>query len=124
MNRIIKKGGINMSKIIEVTKDEFKQEVLERDLPVLVDFYTDGCGPCEAMVPVLDALSERLDGKIQIIKHKVTMEDVLEEKSWIVKEYDVLGFPTLMVFKDGEMVKQNIGALFETEMLEFLKDVL
>lgn len=113
-----------MSKIIEVTKDEFKQEVLESDLPVLVDFYTDGCGPCEAMVPVLDALSERLDGKVRIIKHKVTIEDVLEEKSWIVKEYDVLGFPTLMVFKDGEMVKQNIGALFETEMLEFLKDVL
>ena len=76
------------------------------------------------MVPVLDALSERLDGKIQIIKHKVTMEDVLEGQSWIVKEYDVLSFPTLMIFKDGEMLKQNFGALYEEELLKFLDVVL
>ena len=52
------------------------------------------------------------------------MEDVLEGQSWIVKEYDVLSFPTLMIFKDGEMLKQNFGALYEEELLKFLDVVL
>ncbi|MCJ8009253.1 thioredoxin family protein [Lederbergia wuyishanensis] len=113
-----------MSKVTEVTKENFQQEVLECKLPVLVDFYTDGCGPCEAMVPVLDEVSVNLEGKVKFVKHHVTMEDVLEDQSWIVKKYDVMGFPTLMLFQNGEVLKTFIGALYEEELMKFLSDVL
>ena len=113
-----------MSKVSLVTKESFKEEVLNSELPVLVDFFTDGCGPCEAMVPVLEEVSVRLDGKIKFVKHHVTIEDVLEGQSWVAKEYELMAFPTIMLFKNGKNVKHFIGALYEKELLDFLKEEL
>lgn len=113
-----------MSKVISITKEEFKKEVLESELPVLVDFWTDGCGPCEAMVPVLEEAAENLAGKLKVVKHKVTYEDVVEKQSDVAVKYELMAFPTLMLFKDGNEVNKFIGAKFDDELLEFVKEVL
>ncbi|WP_391207601.1 thioredoxin family protein [Psychrobacillus sp. L4] len=113
-----------MSNVISITKEEFNKEVLESELPVLVDFWTDGCGPCEAMVPVLEEVAENLAGKVKVVKHKVTYEDVVEKQSDVAVKYELMAFPTLMLFKDGNEVNKFIGAKFEDELLEFVKEVL
>lgn len=113
-----------MSKIVAVTKEEFQKEVLESELPVLVDFWTKGCGPCEAMAPALEQVSERLEGKLKVIKHEVTYEDVVEKQSEIAMKYDLMSFPTIMLFTNGEEVKKQIGALFEDELIDFVQEVL
>lgn len=109
--------------VLDITKEQFNQEVIQSDLPVLIDFWTEGCGPCEAMVPALESVASMLAGKVKFVKHEVTMEDVLENQSEIVAAYDVMAFPTLLLFQNGEVVKSFIGAMFEDELLDFLKEV-
>ena len=112
-----------MSKVTAIAKEEFQKEVIESKLPVVVDFWTEGCGPCAAMVPALEAVSETLAGKVKFVKHEVTYADVVEKQSEVAVKYDIAAFPTLMLFENGEVKKTFIGALFEEELLDFLKEV-
>ena len=98
---------------IHVTKDTFQQEVLESKIPVLVDFWAEWCGPCQMVLPIVEELGEELtDVKIC----KVNVDEQME----LAKQYRVMSIPTLMVFKDGEMVKREMGAKGKAELLAML----
>jgi len=91
-------------RVIEVTDASFEEEVLKHDGVVLVDFWATWCGPCVAMSPVIDRLAEEYDGKVKVAKL-----DTQENPDTAMK-YNVTAIPLLMVFKNGEVVKQEVGA--------------
>lgn len=113
-----------MSNVIEISTELFTKEVIESDLPVLVDFYADGCGPCEFIAPILDELSEDLADKLKITKFYVPMDDVLNNSNEIVNKYDVMGFPTLLIFRAGEVTHTHLGSLDRKELLAFVDSAL
>lgn len=112
-----------MSKIINISNDDFQKEVIDCDIPVLVDFWTDNCGPCESMAPLLEEFADRLDGKLKIVKFYVSIEEVLEQTNEIAQRYDVMGFPTLFVFKSGEVAATSLGGLFVEGLQELIDSV-
>lgn len=95
--------------IIEVNVDSFKKQVLQAEKPVLVNFYTDDCGPCDALKPVLEDMQEALSNKLLIAKFYVNIDEVLANSNDIASKYDVMGFPTILIFKDGELVESLLG---------------
>ncbi|GAB2514686.1 thioredoxin [Nocardiopsis aegyptia] len=107
-----------MSTVKHVTDDTFKADVLASDKPVLVDFWADWCGPCKQMAPVLDKLAEEYGDKIEIVKLNT------DENPNTPRDYNVMSLPTMNVYKDGEVVKQIIGAkpkrVLEKDLAEFL----
>ncbi len=90
-------------KITHVTDDSFKSTVLEANVPVLVDFWAVWCGPCRAIAPHLDVLAEELDGKLKIVKLNI------DENQATPMTYQVRSIPTLLLFKNGQVVDQMIG---------------
>ncbi|MFE1103313.1 thioredoxin [Nocardiopsis alba] len=107
-----------MSTVKTVTDADFKEEVLSSDLPVLVDFWADWCGPCKQMAPVLDKLAEEYGAKLKVVKLNT------DQNPQTPREYNVMSLPTMNVYKDGQVVKQLIGAkpkrVLEKELAEFL----
>ena len=99
---------------IHLTKDNFKQEVLESEVPVLVDFWAEWCGPCQMVLPIVEELAgEVKDAKIC----KVNVDEQME----LAKEFRVMSIPTLMVFKDGQKVKSEVGAKSKVELKAMLE---
>jgi thioredoxin 1 len=95
-----------------VSDATFKAEVLDASGPVVVDFYAEWCPPCKAMAPALDQLATELKGKV-----KVTKVDV-DASPAIAQAYRIQAMPTLMVFKDGKVAAQHVGALVQKAKLE------
>ncbi len=90
--------------VVKLTTQNFEQEVLKADKPVLVDFYADWCGPCQMMGPVVEEIAgEVSDAKVC----KINIDEQME----IAQRYGVMTIPTFAVFKSGEIVKKEIGAL-------------
>ncbi len=100
------------------TKENFEQEVLRSDIPVLVDFYADWCGPCKAMAPIIEQLAEEFDGKIKIGKCDCDTDMILAQK------YRVANIPNMKVFKNGEVYESYVGALSIGELRENLNRIL
>ena len=94
-----------MSKTIELTADNFQEEVLDSDVPVLVDFWAPWCGPCRMMSPILDDLSDELDGTVKI--GKVNTEE--DENRMLAISYQIQSIPNMKLFKNGKVVKEFIG---------------
>lgn len=105
---------MNNASIITLTDASFDDEVLKGNLPVLVDFWAEWCGPCMAIAPVLDKLATKYNGKVKIGKLNV------DENSAIPAKYGVRGIPTLILFKDGKAVGTKVGALLEPQLEAFL----
>ena len=87
------------------TTENFDAEVLQSDMPVLVDFFADWCGPCKMMSPMVEAFADQYEGKIKIGKINV------DENPEIAQRYSVMSIPTFIYFKGGEVVDKAIGAL-------------
>ena len=89
---------------VAVTEKNFEEEVIRSDVPVIVDFWADWCMPCKMIAPVLEELDAEYDGKLKVAKLDV------DDQPALAQQYNVVSIPTLLVFKDGEMVKQHVGA--------------
>ena len=89
--------------VLKVSSSEFKKEVLESEIPVLVDFYADWCGPCKMMSPIIEEIAENLNGKVKIAKINV------DEEADLAIEYEVSSIPTFLLIKNGQVVTNIIG---------------
>ena len=96
---------------LKLSSENFTEEVLNSEKPVLVDFYADWCGPCNAMSPVIEELAKELEGKAKVGKINV------DENSDIAVEYNVMSIPTLIVFKNGKEEKRLVGLRDKEELL-------
>ena len=101
--------------LIEITDDNFETEVINSDLPVLIDFWAVWCGPCKMIAPIVEELATEYDGKAKIGKL-----DVDSNQQTSIK-YGVRSIPTLLLFKDGELKETIIGAVPKTNIVEKLK---
>ncbi len=87
------------------TVEEFEKEVVNSDIPVIVDFYADWCGPCKMLAPIFTELSEEYTGEVKFVK--INVEEVQE----VAMRLDVMSIPTILFFKGGDVVGQQMGAL-------------
>lgn len=103
---------------MKFTSSNFETEVYQAEVPVLVDFYADWCGPCKAMAPVVDALAQEYEGKAKI--GKINTDDNQD----IAAEYGVMSIPTFIVFKGGKAVKKMIGMQDKRTLIAAIEEVL
>jgi thioredoxin 1 len=94
-----------------VTDADFEKEVLRSSEPVVVDFFAEWCPPCKAMSPALEAVAAELKGKVKVVKVDVDQNPQITEK------YRIRAMPTLMVFKDGKVAEERVGALVQKKQL-------
>ena len=102
------------SRIVHVTDDSFEDEVLKSPEPVLVDYWADWCGPCKMIAPVLDEIAAEYEGQIKVAKLNI------DENPLTPPRYGIRGIPTLMLFKNGSVEAQKVGALSKRQLAEFL----
>jgi thioredoxin len=107
-----------MSKPIEITDSNFEQEVIKCDVPVLIDFWAIWCGPCKVIAPVVEEIASEYEGKL-----KVGKLDVDNNPNTAVK-YGIRSIPTLMVFSNGQVSDQMIGALPKAQIVNRLERVV
>lgn len=96
------------------TDANFDQEVLKSDVPVLVDFWAEWCGPCRMMTPTVDALATDYSGRLKVGKLNV------DENNGSAMRYQVRGIPMLLLFKDGKVVDQRVGAMGKSEVQKMI----
>lgn len=89
--------------VMTINNDNFEEEVLKSDLPVMVDFFADWCGPCKMAAPIIDELAQEYKDKARIGKLDV------DENNEIASQYGVLSIPTVIMFKDGKEVARKVG---------------
>lgn len=90
---------------LHITEQNFETEVLNSDIPVMVDFYADWCGPCKMMAPLVEKLAEELDGRMKIGKVNV------DDESGLAVRYRVMNIPSFLFFKNGELVDTAVGGM-------------
>ncbi len=103
---------------VQVTDSSFKQDVLESELPVLVDFWAPWCGPCRMVAPVVDEISEQYDGQVKVVKLNT------DENPSVASQYGIRSIPTLMIFKDGQRGDMVVGAAPKTTLANTLEKYL
>ena len=99
---------------ITLTAENFEQEVLKSDVPVLVDFWATWCGPCRMLAPVVAQIAEEKEGELKV--GKVNIDDQAE----LAIRYSIASIPTLMVFKDGQVAAKTVGAMPKSQLLSAL----
>ena len=102
------------SDIVYVTDDSFEQDVLKSEVPVLVDYWAEWCGPCKMIAPILEEIVGEYAGKLKIAKLNI------DENSATPPKYGIRGIPTLMIFKDGDVEATKVGALSKSQLTAFI----
>jgi thioredoxin 1 len=100
------------------TKENFQKEVLESEMPVLVDFWATWCAPCRALGPIIEEIAQEFEGKFKIGKLNV------DENEEIAQAYQIFSVPTLIIFKQGQKIDEKIGALPKQDIVDWLKKYL
>jgi thioredoxin 1 len=100
---------------IKGTSTNFVEEVLNSNIPVLVDFWATWCGPCMMLAPILKNIAEKYAGKVKVVKINV------DEEYELSKNFGIMSIPTLMLFNNGEMVKKTLGYMEQPAVEEFIK---
>lgn len=96
---------------IKVTSDNFEAEVIKSDIPVLVDFWADWCGPCKMLGPVLSEIAEENEGKIKVCKVNV------DDEGELARSFGIRSIPTVLAYRNGEIVDKSIGYCDKAELL-------
>ncbi len=104
--------------IVHVSDASFDADVLNADIPVLVDFWAEWCGPCKMIAPVLDEIATEYAGKLKVCKVDVDANPDIPPK------FGIRGIPTLILFKGGSAEATKVGALSKSQLLDFIKEVL
>ena len=107
-----------MSALLELTKENFQSEVIDADVPALVDFWATWCGPCRAIAPIVEELASQYEGKLKVGKVDVDAQQQL------AAEFGIRSIPTLLLFKDGKMAEQNVGAVPEKQLEDKVQEIL
>ncbi|MEQ9357923.1 thioredoxin [Coleofasciculus chthonoplastes] len=107
-----------MSTAVAVTDASFKQDVLDSDVPVLVDFWAPWCGPCRMVAPVVDEIAQQYEGQIKVVKLNT------DENPNVASQYGIRSIPTLMIFKGGDRVDMVVGAVPKTTLANTLEKYL
>jgi len=107
-----------MADILQITDDNFEQEILKAGMPAMVDFWAAWCGPCRAIAPVVEELAKEYAGKVKIAKMNV------DENSKTPMKYGIRAIPTLILFKDGNVMDQITGAVSKSQIDNAIKKLL
>ena len=106
-----------MSSLPKVSDSSFDEEVLKADLPVLVDFGAEWCGPCKSLAPVVESLAEEYDGRIKFVQLDI------DENRETPSSFGIMAVPTLILFKGGEVVEEVIGVVPKDQLKSLLEKV-
>ena len=110
-------GGVIMSEI-QLTEDNWEKEVLNSDIPVLIDFWAPWCGPCRMVAPIVSEIAEEYKGKLKVGKLNT------DEEPGIAVRYGIMSIPTLMIFKNGTVADQIIGAVPKEYFIQKLEQII
>lgn len=104
--------------IIQITDAQFAEEVLNSELPVIVDFWAPWCGPCKMIAPVLEDIAVEFEGRLKVVKLNV------DENQETAPKYNVRGIPTLLIVKGGEVAATKVGAVSKSQLVEFINGAI
>ena len=104
--------------IIHVTDSNFEQEVLSSEIPVLLDYWAEWCGPCKMIAPILNDIADEYSGKIKIAKLNI------DENPGTPAKFGVRGIPTLMIFKSGSIEATKVGAMSKSQLSAFIDSTI
>jgi thioredoxin 1 len=107
-----------MSAIAAITQDTFQAEVLESDVPVLVDFWAPWCGPCRMVASVVEEVAQQYEGQLKVVKVNT------DEQSSIASHYGIRSIPTLMIFMGGQKMEQMVGAIPKSTLANAIEPFL
>ena len=102
--------------VLAVDDNNFENEVINSDNPVLVDFWAEWCGPCKALMPVVEELAGELGDKVKVVKINI------EEAPDTPTKYGLRGVPTLMIFKDGKVVDTRVGGMPKAQLSDWVSE--
>ena len=104
--------------IVHISDESFEEEVLQSERPVLIDYWAEWCGPCKMIAPVLDEIATEYSDRLKVVKLNI------DDNPQTPPKYGIRGIPTLMVFKDGQVVATKVGAVSKAQLTAFLDDSL
>lgn len=101
--------------VLKISEENFEEEVMKSEKPVILDFYADWCGPCKMMAPIIEGVAEELGEEVKV--GKVNTDENLD----LAQKFNIMSIPTIMIFKDGNVSKTFVGVTDKTEIINAVK---